>query len=120
VNRLTVLYDAGCGICRTARNWLGAREKLVPMDFVAAGSPEARRLFPALDHARTLAEITVVADTGDVYTGDAAWLMCLWALSGYRSLALRLAEPGLRPLARRAVAAAAAIREGNRCDDDRC
>ena len=118
--RLTVLYDAGCPICRAARTWLAGRAQLVPLDFVPAGSAQARALFPTLDQARTLTEITVVADTGAVYTGDAAWLMCLWALSGYRSLALRLAEPGLRPLARRAVAAAAAIREGTRCADETC
>jgi len=64
--------------------------------------------------------VTVVADTGAVYEGDAAWLVCLWALDGYRGLAQRLSAPRLRPLARRVVAAAAAIRGaqyGQTCDD---
>jgi predicted DCC family thiol-disulfide oxidoreductase YuxK len=126
-HRLTVLYDAWCPICRTAKDWLAGRDQFVPLTFVAAGSAEARALFPTLDPAATLRDITVVADTGAVYTGDAAWLMCLWALSGYRSLALRLAGPRLRPLARRVVATAAALRNGTRtdgygqdCDDDAC
>ena len=121
--RLTVLYDGGCPLCRAARRWLAGRVQLVPLDFVEAGSAAATHRFPGLDHARSLAEVTVVADTGAVYTGDAAWLICLWALDGYRGLALRLARPGLRPLARRVVHAAATIREGtgvryvHACDD---
>ena len=118
---LTVLYDAGCGICRGARRWLASRAQLVPLEFVAAGSTEARRRFPALDHAQTLVDITVVADDGSVYSGDGAWLMCLWALDGYRGLAARLSTPALRPLARRVVAAAAGIRGyGRSCGTSSC
>jgi predicted DCC family thiol-disulfide oxidoreductase YuxK len=111
MNSLTVLYDEGCPLCRAARRWLAARAQLVPLTFVPAGSPEARRRFPGLDHDATLRDLTVVADTGEVYAGDAAWLACLWALAGYRELADRLAEPHLLPVARRAIAAAAAVRE---------
>jgi predicted DCC family thiol-disulfide oxidoreductase YuxK len=111
--RLTVLYDAACPLCRSARTWLAGQAPLVPLEFVAAGSDEARRRFPDLDHAATLRDITVVADAGAahaVYSGDAAWLTCLWALDGYRALAIRLAAPGLLPVARQVVAAAAALR----------
>ena len=107
---LTVLYDADCTICRTARRFLDSRRQLVPLEFVAAGSDEARRRYPTLDHAQTLKDITVIADDGGVYVGDSAWLMCLWALDGYRGLAARLSQPHLRPLARRVVAAAAGVR----------
>lgn len=110
ITRLTVLYDAGCGLCRTARTWLASRAQLVPLEFVAAGSHEARRRYPALDADETLADITVVADDGGVYTGDGAWIICLWALDGYRGLAARLSRPDLRPAARRVVEAAAALR----------
>jgi predicted DCC family thiol-disulfide oxidoreductase YuxK len=134
VRALTVLYDAGCGLCRSARRWLESRDQLVPLEFVPAASAEARRRFRGLDHDATLRDITVVADTGDVYVGDGAWLACLWALAGYRELAERLAQPHLLPLARRAVAAAAAVRERTRepdtqygglddradCADDHC
>ncbi|GAA2336554.1 DUF393 domain-containing protein [Dactylosporangium salmoneum] len=118
ITRLTVLYDAGCGLCRTARSWLAARAQLVPLEFVPAGSEEARRRYPALDPAETLADITVVADDGGVYTGDAAWIMCLWALDGYRGLAARLAQPHLRPLARRVAASAGSLRAARRSLDD--
>jgi predicted DCC family thiol-disulfide oxidoreductase YuxK len=114
VRSLTVLYDAGCALCRSARHWLESRVQLVPLTFVPAGSEEARRRFPGLDHDETLRDITVVADSGDVYVGDGAWLACLWALAGYRELADHLAQPDLLPLARRAVAAAATVRERTR------
>jgi predicted DCC family thiol-disulfide oxidoreductase YuxK len=123
IRSLTVLYDSRCPICRAARHWLEGRRQLVPLEFVAAGSAQARQRYPALDHARTLREITVVADTGAVYTADAAWLVCLWALAGFRATAYRLARPGLRPLARQVVAAASGIREltstgyGQECDE---
>jgi predicted DCC family thiol-disulfide oxidoreductase YuxK len=110
ITRLTVLYDASCGLCRTARSWLAGRSQLVPLEFLAAGSDEARRRYPALEVEQTLADITVVADDGGVYTGDAAWLMCLWALDGYRGLAARLARPGLRGVARQVAASAGSLR----------
>ena len=31
---LTVLYDAGCPICRAARRWLAGRPQVVPLEFV--------------------------------------------------------------------------------------
>ncbi|HWH01510.1 MAG TPA: DCC1-like thiol-disulfide oxidoreductase family protein, partial [Pilimelia sp.] len=135
----TVLYDAGCPLCRAARRWLAARDQLVPLDFVPAGSAAARRAFPGLEHDATLFQLTVVARTGEVYVGDGAWLACLWALAGYRGLAERLATPRLLPVARRLIRAASAVRERTRrpadpagdegyrggdeqaqCTDDRC
>jgi len=126
ISNFTVLYDAGCPICRAARGWLGNRAQLVPLRFVSAGSAEARQLFPGLDHAATLREVTVIADTGEVYVADGAWLACLWALADYRGMAERLGSPRLLPTARRFIAAAAAVRQGttaadygDKCDD-RC
>jgi predicted DCC family thiol-disulfide oxidoreductase YuxK len=132
IGSLTVLYDQHCPVCRAARRWLESRPQLVPLGFVPAGSATARQRFPGLDHGATLRDITVIADTGEVYVGDGAWLACLWALHGYRGLADRLAQPHLLPVARRVIAAAAALRErtsgpGYRsqderpdCADDRC
>jgi len=127
--RLTVLYDAGCGLCRAARRWLEGRAQLVPLEFIPAGSAQARARFPGLDHDATLRDVTVVADTGEVYAGDGAWLACLWALADHRDLAVRLSARHLRPIARRVVAAASAVRGRTRygetddragCPEDRC
>ncbi|WP_127358721.1 thiol-disulfide oxidoreductase DCC family protein [Actinacidiphila soli] len=111
VNRLTVLYDENCSLCSFVRGWLARQPQLVPLDLVPAGSEEARRRFPSLDHAATQAEITVVGDAGHVYWGEAAWLVCLWALAEYRPMAHRLSTKAGAPLARAAVLVAAKYRE---------
>ncbi|MEU4605321.1 DCC1-like thiol-disulfide oxidoreductase family protein [Kribbella sp. NPDC023972] len=117
MQELTVLYDAECGLCRRFRNWLAAQRPapngqggVVRLRFVAAGSADARALYPELDHAATLREVTVVADDGSVYVGDRAWIVCLWTTWEHRSTAVRLASPAMRPVARAMVQAAAGLR----------
>lgn len=110
VDRLTVLTDPGCPLCALFAGWLARQATFVPVDLVAAGSPEARRLLPTLNHARTLEEVTVVGSDGSVWTHDRAWVMCLWATRAHRGLAEQLARPHLLPLARGAACSAAGVR----------
>ncbi|MEU6103212.1 thiol-disulfide oxidoreductase DCC family protein [Streptomyces flaveolus] len=114
VRRLTVLYDAECSLCAHVRDWLLRQPRLVPLDLVPAGSDEARRRFPGLDHGASLDEVTAVGDAGQVYRGAAAWIVVLWALRKYRRLAHRLSTPAGARLARGAVLAAAQWRDGQR------
>jgi len=107
VRRLTVLYDADCSLCTFLRDWLMRQPQLVPLELVAAGSEQARRRFPALDHRATLDDITVVGDAGQVYRSTAAWIVTLWALREHRPLAHRLSTPSGAKLAKGAVLAAA-------------
>jgi predicted DCC family thiol-disulfide oxidoreductase YuxK len=100
---LTVLYDARCKLCRGVRAWLEAQPAYVELVFVPAGSTEARRRFPQLDHTATTSDLTVISDEGAVYFGANGWLMCLWALREYRGWSLKLSAPELLPLARRVV-----------------
>ncbi|MEW1721225.1 DCC1-like thiol-disulfide oxidoreductase family protein [Streptomyces sp. NPDC093109] len=117
--RLTVLYDPDCPLCAHVREWLGRQPQLVPLGFVPAASPEARRRYPDLDHASTLKEITVVGDGGQVYRDTAAWIVCLWALAEHRPRAQWLATPAGAPFARVSVLAAAKYRAltAAPCDD---
>jgi predicted DCC family thiol-disulfide oxidoreductase YuxK len=101
---LTVLFDPGCALCRGARAWLEGQKKYVSLEFVGAGTAEARRRFPELDPASTLKEITVVDEGLRVYRGEKAWLMCLWALREYRQTSLRWSRPDRLSYARRFVA----------------
>ncbi len=110
VRRLTVLYDERCPLCLHLRGWLQRQRQLVPLDLVPAGSAEAVRRFPALDHAATLREITAVGDLGQVYREAAAWIVCLWALAAYRSRAHWLTTPAGQPFVRGTVLAAARYR----------
>ncbi|WP_030952095.1 thiol-disulfide oxidoreductase DCC family protein [Streptomyces sp. NRRL S-481] len=119
VRRLTVLYDAECSLCAFLRDWLQRQPQLVPLEPVPAGSEEARRRFPGLDHGATLEEITVVADAGQVYRGPAAWVVTLWALREHRPLAHRLSTPSGAWLARGAVLAAAKWRGAQQNKDRR-
>ncbi|GHB43702.1 hypothetical protein GCM10010377_38070 [Streptomyces viridiviolaceus] len=112
VRRLTVLYDAECALCTFVRDWLLRQPRLVPLELVPAGSDEARRRFPGLDHAGTLDEVTAVGDAGQVYRGAAAWIVVLWALREHRPLAHRLSTPAGARLAKGAVLAAAKWRGG--------
>lgn len=100
--RLYVLYDSRCGICSRVRSWVASQRQSVPLVFIAAGSEYARKMFPELDHAATPRELVVVNESGDVYLDDAAWIVCLWALTDYRMWSFRFARGPLRPLARAA------------------
>ncbi|MFJ9039183.1 thiol-disulfide oxidoreductase DCC family protein [Streptomyces sp. NPDC102406] len=111
VRRLTVLYDAECPLCTFARGWLSRQRQLVPLEFVPAGSEEARRRFPGLDHSATLSDITVIGDGGQIYRGPAAWIVCMWALREHRATAHRMATPAGMKVAKQVVLGAAKYRE---------
>jgi len=105
---LYVIYDPHCGMCTEIKDWLVRQPTYVPLRLVPAGSEQAQALFP-----RTSAdEIAVVSDQGDVWLGNRAWVIVLWALKRYRGWALRLASPGLQPFARQAYTAIAHNRMG--------
>lgn len=57
-------------------------------------------------------ELVVVTDTGEVWIGDRAWIICLWALREFRDWARRLSSPALLPLARQAFVAFSSNRSG--------
>ncbi|MFB7466774.1 thiol-disulfide oxidoreductase DCC family protein [Streptomyces sp. NPDC056224] len=116
VRHLTVLYDANCPLCVHIRHWLLAQRWLVRLALVPAASYEARRRFPQLDHASTLKEITVVGDSGQVWTGTDAFIVCLWALAEHRPRANWLSTPAGRPFARAAMYTASRWRQAVRTD----
>ncbi len=107
---LTVLYDAGCPVCTRFRDWLLAQPAHLTLYAVPAGSEQARRRWPELDRSATLREVTVLADTGEIWTGPQAWVVLLWATRQHRLLAERLATPGGLPVARAMAYAAAGLR----------
>jgi predicted DCC family thiol-disulfide oxidoreductase YuxK len=109
---LTVLYDPACRVCRHVAGWLAGQRRLIPVRLVPVGSPQARRLFPGLDHeGAARREITAVGDAGQVYTGQSAWVVVLWALADHRALAHAMSTPAGRRLARAAVLGVARYRE---------
>jgi predicted DCC family thiol-disulfide oxidoreductase YuxK len=95
---ITVVYDEQCELCRRCRHWLAARRTHVPVRFIAAGSPEARRRWPDVEWLGV--ELVVVGDGGQLWVGPAAFLVCLWATVQYRPWSYRLASPAMAPMAR--------------------
>jgi hypothetical protein len=96
VTRLTLFYDARCGLCCALREWIVRQPQLVPLDCRPKSDAQE--------------DLEVVADTGEMWAGDSAWIMVLWALAEYRSWAYRLATPALLPTARAVFATLSAYR----------
>src|SRR5207244_13629959 len=78
--RLYVLYDFSCGLCSQLVQWMSDQPAACEFRFVAAGSDEARRLFPDFRSAPRPETAVVIMDDGAVYRGDAAYIVCLYAL----------------------------------------
>ncbi len=100
VTHFTIVYDAECGLCTRTKDWIRQQVPLLGLHFVASGSSEAQKRFPQL----RADELAVVANTGEVWLGNHAWIVCLWALRDYRELACRLTSPVLSLMAREAFA----------------
>lgn len=102
---LHVLYDGECPLCQRCRAWLAAQSAYFTLRFTPYQQAVFDRRFQGVDSLRPDQEMLVISDTGDIWQGAHAWIMCLWALREYRPWALRLSRPGLQPLARKIVAA---------------
>ncbi len=105
MQKLYVLYDGRCELCRRLKDWLLRQEQWLELKMVAAGSAEARQLLPGLERIAAAEDLAVVSDEGEVYLNNRAWIMCLYAMREYRGSACNMAHPLLLPLARQAFAA---------------
>jgi predicted DCC family thiol-disulfide oxidoreductase YuxK len=97
---LSVLFDSECGLCRRCRDWLSRQPAFIPLVFIPLLSPDLEKKFPGIAALHPNEQLLVISDSGAVYRGASAWIVCLWALRDYRAAALRLAAPPLRPFAR--------------------
>ncbi len=48
ITSITILFDASCGLCALAKDWIVKQSALVGIEFLMAGSSEAQRRFPQL------------------------------------------------------------------------
>jgi predicted DCC family thiol-disulfide oxidoreductase YuxK len=101
MKHLTVLYDAECQLCQRCRQWLARQPAYFPLRFLPLQTALAQNLFPGLAQFHPARQLVCVSDLGEVYVGDGAWIVCLYALRGYREWSRRLARPALRPYAAR-------------------
>jgi predicted DCC family thiol-disulfide oxidoreductase YuxK len=105
MQKLYVLYDPKCEICRRLKDWILVQRSWIGIAVLEAGSEKARRLFPELEQIATKDDLAVISDEGAVYLNNLAWIMVLYAMVEYRDWAARLTHPILAPLARQAFAA---------------
>src|SRR5580692_5892258 len=105
MEKLYVLYDPKCEICRRLKDWILVQRSWIGIAVLEAGSEKAKRLFPELERIATQDDLVVISDEGAVYLNDHAWIMVLYAMVEYRDWAARLTHPLLMPLARQAYAA---------------
>src|SRR5215469_2603890 len=105
MEKLYVLYDPRCELCRRLKDWLLVQRSWLGLSMVPAGSDKAKKMFPELDQIATCNDLAVISDKGQVYLNDRAWIMVMYALEEYRDWASRLAHPLLMPLARQAFSA---------------
>ena len=103
MNTLTIFYDARCGLCSRVRRWLSGQAAYVRLEFLAYDSPEAKRRCPPITELHADQEIIVMADSGELWQGAGAWVMCLWALRDFREWSLRFATPAMQAVARKIV-----------------
>jgi predicted DCC family thiol-disulfide oxidoreductase YuxK len=103
MHTLTLFYDAHCGLCSRVRQWLSSQPSYVRLEFIPYDAEEAEARLPGIRHLRADQEIIVMADSGEVWQGAGAWVMCLWALREFRAWSARLASPPMQAIARKIV-----------------
>lgn len=101
---LYIIYDAKCPLCQSIASRLRREPCYVPIVPIPSDAPNFSTKFPGLVLPAEPTEVLAIADTGDIYRGDAAWLICLWAMRRYRAASFTLADPLLRPALHRVVA----------------
>jgi predicted DCC family thiol-disulfide oxidoreductase YuxK len=95
---IVVLYDDSCALCRASATFVEHQPKYVPIESLAAGSPEAMERFGMITNVGK--ELVVIADDGRVWWGaPEAFVMSMWALVGFRRWSYRLSHPRLAPYA---------------------
>ncbi|HMJ16380.1 MAG TPA: DCC1-like thiol-disulfide oxidoreductase family protein [Polyangiaceae bacterium] len=96
---LTVLFDPECALCQQCRSWMSTQATLVELRFVPCTGEEARARYGDIPWLGD--ELVVVGDEREVWVGPAAFLVCLWALEGWREWSYRLSGAAFAPLAER-------------------
>lgn len=89
--RLTILFDPACALCRRVRAWMLGQPAYVELEFMPATSNEAVALYGDLPWLGE--QVLVVSNDGQVWVGPAAFITCLWALVAWREWSFRLAGP---------------------------
>jgi predicted DCC family thiol-disulfide oxidoreductase YuxK len=99
MSQLVIVYDADCGFCCGARDWIAARCGETVFEFLPCGSAERAERFPQMDGGVCLDAMQLVLHDGRVMSGDRALPHILGQLNGWRWLVWIFKIPGVSLLA---------------------
>ena len=99
MKKLTVFYDANCGVCTSFRRWVNGEPAYLVLEFLPYNCRRASEICPDLLKRGADREVIVMADDGRLWQGAEAWVTCLWALRRWRGWSKRLAKAVLLPFA---------------------
>ena len=109
-SRIEVFYDGRCGMCCTFHEWIYRQPRAFAIDFIPYQSARAESVFPGIGTLDPARQMIVRTESGEVFRGAEAWVMCLLSCANHQTAARRLASPGLLPVAIRACNLLAANR----------
>lgn len=112
VKKIEVFYDGRCGMCCSFHEWIHRQERAFEIDFVPYQAERAEEVFPGIHTLDPAREMIVRADSGEIYRGAEAWVMCLYSCANHRAMAKRLARPAMIAVAIRVCHLLAANRHG--------
>lgn len=97
IERLTIVYDGDCMLCRRSVRWLRQQRTYVDVDVVPASDADAVARFG--ETAEYGEHMIAAADDGRVWIGvPDAYLAVMWAVRGLRLVSYFLSIAPLKPL----------------------
>ena len=89
----TLIYDANCPLCCTARDWVQRNAIAGEFDYVPCQSEERARRFPAVSERQCMEAMQLVYPDGRTFSGDAALPELCLGLKRWRWIARLLRVP---------------------------
>lgn len=125
IQKLTLLYDSNCPLCVRCQLWIAAQPSFVEIECISTNSLTTHQRYSDVPWIGD--ELVIVADTGEVWAGSAAFLVALWALRDWRHWSFRLSGSMLGPWAERFFLQISkkrhwlgALLPHNDCTDEQC
>ncbi len=99
IQKIEVFYDGRCGMCCSFHEWINRQPRAYQIDFIPYQSPAAENRFPGIGTLDPAREMIVRTSRNEIYRGAEAWVLCLYSCANHRTLAKKLASPGLLTVA---------------------
>jgi len=120
---VTVLFDAGCNLCRGSADRVKRFDTARRIEFLDLQDPSAKQRFPQVDREEAMRSMLAIDSNGSLFSGSDAWARIGMLLPGWKLVAWILLVPGIRSMAGKFYAWIARNRyRWNRavCEDGTC